>query len=155
MNYTIVAHPTKYAGVQFRSRLEARWAAFFDLKGWSWEYEPLDLKSWSPDFYVTAQDPVESFKGFAEVKPFVRSSQFDTQKMLNACGEESLLCGNGTSWVWSFEYNDDNGVFTSSDRGDGPCPCLHGPYHDPNYRCDQACWREAGNRVQWQPQKSA
>ena len=33
------SHPTTYADVKFRSRLEARWAAFFDLAGWRWEYE--------------------------------------------------------------------------------------------------------------------
>ena len=27
----MMAHPTRYAGVNFRSRLEAKWAAFFDL----------------------------------------------------------------------------------------------------------------------------
>jgi hypothetical protein len=31
---------TRYNGVNFRSRLEAKWAAFFDLAGWSWEYQP-------------------------------------------------------------------------------------------------------------------
>lgn len=36
------AIPTRYSGVQFRSRLEAKWAAMFDLFGWSWEYEPFD-----------------------------------------------------------------------------------------------------------------
>jgi len=29
--YTIPAIPTRYNGVNFRSRLEAKWAAFFDL----------------------------------------------------------------------------------------------------------------------------
>lgn len=52
MKYDIKAHPTNYNGVMFRSRLEARWAAFFDLAGWSWEYEPIDLNGWSPDFRV-------------------------------------------------------------------------------------------------------
>ena len=34
-DYTkIAAIPTTYSGVVFRSRLEARWAAFFDLCGW-------------------------------------------------------------------------------------------------------------------------
>jgi hypothetical protein len=42
--------PTLYGGVKFRSRLEARWAAFADLAGWEWEYEPVDLKGWIPDF---------------------------------------------------------------------------------------------------------
>jgi hypothetical protein len=46
------AIPTKYRGVQFRSRLEARWAAFFDLVGWPWRYEPLDLNGYIPDFIV-------------------------------------------------------------------------------------------------------
>jgi hypothetical protein len=54
------SHPTKYAGVQFRSRLEARWAAFFDLAKWPWEYEPLDDEGWVPDFILTKSGiPVE------------------------------------------------------------------------------------------------
>jgi hypothetical protein len=31
---------TKYGGYTFRSRLEARWAAFFDAFGLKWTYEP-------------------------------------------------------------------------------------------------------------------
>jgi len=38
-DYSMVK-PTKYAGITFRSRLEARWAVFFDALGISWEYEP-------------------------------------------------------------------------------------------------------------------
>jgi hypothetical protein len=34
----------------FRSRLEARWAAFYDRLKWEWEYEPFDLEGWIPDF---------------------------------------------------------------------------------------------------------
>ena len=51
----IKAIPTRYAGVQFRSRLEARWAAFFDLVGWKWEYEPVDFDGWIPDFVIHPQ----------------------------------------------------------------------------------------------------
>jgi len=46
------AIPTKYAGTQFRSRLEARWAAMFDLLAWHWEYEPIDLEGYIPDFVL-------------------------------------------------------------------------------------------------------
>lgn len=62
----IAAIPTKYAGVQFRSRLEARWAAFFDLLKWTWEYEPIDLDGYIPDFCIK-----DRFLGsiFVEVKP--------------------------------------------------------------------------------------
>lgn len=52
--YTIKSIPTAYAGVNFRSRLEARWAAFFDICGWKWDYEPFDLEGWTPDFLLTA-----------------------------------------------------------------------------------------------------
>lgn len=31
---------TAYAGCQFRSRLEARWAVALTVDGWHWEYEP-------------------------------------------------------------------------------------------------------------------
>jgi len=36
----IKAIETKYAGYKFRSRLEARWAVFFDQAGIKYEYEP-------------------------------------------------------------------------------------------------------------------
>lgn len=36
----IQAIETRYAGCRFRSRLEARWAVFFDTLGIKWEYEP-------------------------------------------------------------------------------------------------------------------
>jgi hypothetical protein len=65
MDDVIAAKPTRYAGVAFRSRLEARWAAFFDAAGWRWEYEPLDLKGWVPDFaLIGKKHPV-----LVEVKP--------------------------------------------------------------------------------------
>jgi hypothetical protein len=44
--------PTVYKGVQFRSRLEARWAAFFDIVGIDWNYEPLDFAGYIPDFFI-------------------------------------------------------------------------------------------------------
>lgn len=65
MIYTIKAIPTIYNHVQFRSRLEARWDAFFDLAGIEWDYEPFDLDGWAPDFLLrTAVGHV-----LVEVKP--------------------------------------------------------------------------------------
>lgn len=45
--------PTTYRGILFRSRVEARWAAAFDRMGWLWEYEPIDLDGYIPDFLVS------------------------------------------------------------------------------------------------------
>jgi len=48
---------TEYKGYRFRSRLEARWAVFFDALGIRWEYEPegvnvRDGTFYLPDFYL-------------------------------------------------------------------------------------------------------
>jgi hypothetical protein len=49
--------PTTYRYNAMRSRLEARWAAFFDLIGWSWTYEPLDADGYIPDFLIHGDAP--------------------------------------------------------------------------------------------------
>ncbi len=54
---TIKAIETSYKGYRFRSRLEARWAIFFDAMGFLWEYEKegysLPSGPYLPDFFVT------------------------------------------------------------------------------------------------------
>lgn len=69
MTATIKAIETEYAGCRFRSRLEARWAVFFDHLGIRWQYEPegLDIEGvrYLPDFRLDglARGPI-----FLEVK---------------------------------------------------------------------------------------
>ena len=53
----IKAIETEYNGYKFRSRLEARWAVFFDALGVFYEYEPEgfqidDSTYYLPDFYI-------------------------------------------------------------------------------------------------------
>lgn len=78
--YDIAAHPTVYKSVAFRSRLEARWAAFFDIIGWRWQYEPIDFADWVPDFKVSFPcghsqcPPCHEFH--VEVKPYNSLAQF-------------------------------------------------------------------------------
>ncbi len=65
---TIKAIETRYNGYHFRSRLEARWAIFFDALGIEWEYEKegygLQSGKYLPDFWL----PQVSM--WAETKPF-------------------------------------------------------------------------------------
>ena len=64
---SIVALPTYYGGVKFRSGLEARWAMYFDLINVEWRYEDegyeLPSGRYLPDFWL----PVAGMH--AEVKP--------------------------------------------------------------------------------------
>lgn len=53
---TIKPIETRAYGRRFRSRLEARWAVFFETMGFIWEYEPegfeIDGEPYLPDFRV-------------------------------------------------------------------------------------------------------
>jgi len=67
----IKAIETQYKGYRFRSRLEARWAVFFDALGIKWEYEPEGFEyqeenetfRYLPDFYLP------ELSAWAEIKP--------------------------------------------------------------------------------------
>lgn len=64
----IKAIETEYKGYRFRSRLEARWAVFFDALEVKWEYETegyeKDGVKYLPDFYLPES------RMFAEIKPY-------------------------------------------------------------------------------------
>lgn len=64
----IAAIETRYKGHRFRSRLEARYAVFFDALGIPWEYEKegYDLESagyYLPDFWLPQQSCFVEIKG--------------------------------------------------------------------------------------------
>jgi hypothetical protein len=63
----IQAIETRYKGYRFRSRLEARWAIFFDALGIKWMYELEGLRAgrkfYLPDFYLP------DIKRYIEIKP--------------------------------------------------------------------------------------
>ncbi|MBB2819015.1 UNVERIFIED_ORG: hypothetical protein GGD59_002260 [Rhizobium esperanzae] len=149
MIYTIKAIPTLYNNVQFRSRLEARWAAFFDLAGIEWDYEPFDLDGWAPDFMLrTSIGHI-----LVEVKP-VDTDEFNSQDMQFDKAfrywsqHQVLLLGIGP-----IEKRDLLGVIL-----DPPDNARHGwlDVMDALMVSDsEALWRKAGNIVQWKQPKVA
>lgn len=64
---------TRYKGYRFRSRLEARWAVFFDVLGIKWLYEHQGVRvpcisddrewCWLPDFYLPETQTHVEVKG--------------------------------------------------------------------------------------------
>jgi hypothetical protein len=100
MNYEIRAIETAYNGINFRSRLEARWAAMFDLLKWNWTYEPIDFDGWIPDFAIHGEHVV-----YVEVKP-VAEFPMDVADKIDAsgCPNEVLIVGmlgpmpEGSEW---------------------------------------------------------
>ena len=148
MNYNIKAHPTKYNGVQFRSRLEARWAAFFDLAGWEWEYEPIDLVGWSPDFKVTFSSKDSPWKWshtlLVEVKPYFSIEEFKGHRCMDfpygGLGDEKIPADASAA----FGSNPDVTRWEMM-HGDGG-----GEYEIKSIVFDaDDLWKQAGNIVQW------
>lgn len=92
---------TVYKGYRFRSRLEARWAIFFDSLGIKWEYEPEGIvlsngKSYLPDFYLI------NFHCFFEVK---RKGLKDTKEGQEAIAKISDGMEND-SWAGIIAFGD-------------------------------------------------
>lgn len=105
----IKAIPTRYAGCHFRSRLEARWAVFFDALGIEWEYEPqgfncywrLNLDDttfpYLPDFWLPDEHLWVEVKGSLTDDELLRL--LNAAAFLSApgggCGEggDMLVCG--------------------------------------------------------------
>ena len=60
MNNVIKAIETEYDGHRFRSRIEARWAVFFNAIGLKYEYEiegfQMGELRYLPDFYIPSLD---------------------------------------------------------------------------------------------------
>src|SRR4051812_37226757 len=65
---------TAYKGCRFRSRLEARWAVYFDALGWHREYEPEGFElgeglRYLPDFLLHAGTGDRERTFWVEIKP--------------------------------------------------------------------------------------
>ena len=55
-------------GIQFRSRIEAQWAYIFEKLEWNWEYEPIDLEGYIPDFIIKFNDDEDNIEILIEIK---------------------------------------------------------------------------------------
>lgn len=93
---------TRYKGYRFRSRLEARWAVFFDALGLRWEYEPegFDLgfgDLYLPDFKVNGM--------WFEVKP-EGASEVDMRKARTLCaqGGGAVCIAEGAPAARAYRY---------------------------------------------------
>lgn len=103
-NTTLKAIETHYKGYRFRSRLEARWAVFFDTLGVRYEYEKegFDLGEvgwYLPDFWLP------DCQLWVEIKPrhvpTIDDAQAKVRALATATGRAVLLiCGN----PWPDEY---------------------------------------------------
>ena len=107
-----------YQGLQFKTPLEAQWAAFFDLAGWEYRTNPVAVKNVQPDFRATFKCghsecngshtllvtvlPVDSVEKFEGHPAYARSQDFGVDGP-SGCDGWAIL-GNGpsvTQWCMS------------------------------------------------------
>ena len=101
---SIKAIETQYAGCRFRSRLEARWAVFFDHLGIRWEYEPQGFKceyrltmgegtfDYLPDFFLPDLQLWAEVKGSltaAEMTRLADAAAFLSSAGGGGCGHDN------------------------------------------------------------------
>lgn len=97
---------THYDGVVFRSRLEARWAVFFNAMRVDWQYEPNRYevgleRPYTPDFYLPR------LKVFVEVKaddPSTAARHKADALAINTSIDVVVLAGDvGKARLWGFD----------------------------------------------------
>lgn len=170
----IEAKPTAYAGVNFRSRLEASWAAMWDQLGWKWEYEPFDMRGWTPDFLLMGAVPI-----LVEVKPLA-SIDLDgpipamAAKALEGCAEYDVMvvgvspnvivnmqsAPSAIGWMWCREWEMTGGANVAEDgdiwHDQGSFKMRRSGLYDGDHHCSHMDgaeiarrWATARNETQW------
>ena len=89
---------TEYKGYRFRSRLEARWAVFFDVCGVRWEYEPegYDLGDgiyYLPDFLLHGVVGRDGGDLWVEVKGWMTDDDAVKIRRFAELGHKVLVVG--------------------------------------------------------------
>lgn len=114
---------TRYKGYRFRSRLEARWAVFFDALGIKWEYEKegydLGEAGWYlPDFWLPKLTTWVEIK--QDYNTMTEDSRIDAHRKARALrdcsGGTSVVVvfgppGNMQSWAYFMDCSDSGGGY--------------------------------------------
>jgi len=129
MNTQIVAKPTAYAGINFRSRLEARHAAMFDLLGFTWEYEPECEGKYIPDFvlhgeardiFVEVKSAAEYYNNRAKIIKKAQNSLPQAAELLILTDEfpQNQVMGGVVYGMMPSEFGDDIDNIVAIEYGD-------------------------------------
>jgi hypothetical protein len=157
--------PTTYAGINFRSRLESRYALLLDALDLVWHYEPLELQNYIPDLLVDVQFARDyragNLKTIFEVRP--ESDVTAAVDKISRSGWDGAACVvTATPWTNAQGYC----LGFATDRV-SPLDAGRGGWQAANWHpfgYDRAAkrlvwgggddltaeWRDAGNRSQWQ-----
>ncbi len=153
------AIPTMYAGVQYRSRLEAKWACLLDHYRIHFDYEPFELgggkKAYIPDFIIE----LNGQSILLECKPAIRTSEFKgPAKRITRSGWTGPAIIGGSCLYLASDDRPDLTLYLCESvsqegwyRGGRTC----WPPHWGQYPFSEdllGSWRSAGNVTRWVPE---
>lgn len=139
---------TEYRGHLFRSRLEARWAVFFDALGVEWRYEPEGYETphgrYLPDFWLPSigllvdvkpmcgwpDRRLEAVASHLNARATILGPIPDPERLRGLayahCQEQSVWCDIGDAWdLWEMEWTSPV-AFPDGGGDEGPyawCAC--------------------------------
>lgn len=173
------AIPTTYAGVNFRSILEARWAIMFDSLGIVWDFEPaIPLSGYIADFLVRVPMRRAPFSRvpstglvLCEAKPIVCADDYEApvRKIALSGWEHAAVVLCPTPWRVVYDAlkpaDDRWAIGMATDRVErrDALPGGHLAWFPVGIDGDPAelvlgggrdirdLWRRAGNKTQWLP----
>lgn len=138
-----------YDGLIFKTSLEAQWAAFFDLAGWTWHINPAPVGNWAPDFRVTfpcghsecnethtllvAVLPCSSIEAFGKHPSLSHCYGIDSPyDALHPSADAGAAFGSSPSvTAWEFSHGAGGGLYSVDEWLNGA----------------SSLWSEAGHRV--------
>ena len=126
MKQMIKAIETEYGGYKFRSRLEARWAIYFDCVGLVWEYEPEgydlpDGRRYLPDFKIT---DINGDIVFYEIKATAGADDGKLLELLKALNPGNRYHHDKKPYYWGSVLSGDPYSYIIENKR-YPCPrCL-------------------------------
>lgn len=145
-------------GIRYRSRLEARWARFFELCRWPVAYEPdMNLRQWIPDFLV-----LQGCGLLVEIKPERSLAELVErhQPRIEASGVVAPCLLLGATLAYSGVSSDPFVGAVGMDGMSGTWSwkfvpwsklcCLAGA-EAITFKVAQKFWVRAGNQLQWRP----
>lgn len=132
---------TIYKGYRFRSRLEARWAVFFDAIGAQYEYEPEGFEMpdgtlYLPDFYLhgvrgrggapdiyveikgaLSKEDIHKVQAFSEFYPVIIFGQIPKERWSNYLNAWDLDFTDMGSWIYNLCLSEGDDYYTEPKAG--------------------------------------
>ena len=142
----LIGIPTKYKGIEMRSKLESKFAFFLDALCIEWIYEPQTFMlskgfMYKPDFYLP------KLKTWIEVKGIIKKHNKEISKCFVKDNNTELILVSATEICWFSTQDFEDGIGIDKDIYIGKCSHCYSYFFCSNlgsYHC-RKCGKHEGD----------